>query len=123
MQLTNQEIKDFKSKLKCKQDILDYALEINKEVADDQDRDIVNLYAQSEALKLHMYLFDNVPSNTFEDYVEYVHKKLNRPYFLCAMPGVRELLDSVDEDEYYVEDEISNEEKYACEMYNERYSY
>ena len=56
MQLTNQEIKDFKSKLKCKQDILDYALEINKEVADDQDRDIVNLYAQSEALKLHMYL-------------------------------------------------------------------
>lgn len=88
MNLTDQDIKFFKSKLKRTQDIFDYALEINKEIADDQDNNIVNLYAQGEALKLHMYLFGNVPSNVFREYVSYVHEKLNRPYFLCGMPGV-----------------------------------
>jgi hypothetical protein len=39
-------------------------------------------------LKLHMYLFGNVPAATFNEYVNYVHKKLNRPGFLCGMPGV-----------------------------------
>jgi len=88
MQLTNQDIMNFRTQFSCKQDILDYALEINKEIADDQDKDIVNLYAKGEALKLHMYLFGNVPAATFNEYVNYVHKKLDRPNFLCGMPGV-----------------------------------
>ncbi len=88
MQLTNQEIMDFRARFSRKQDILDYALEINKEIADDQDKDIVNLYAKGEALKFHMYLFGNAPAATFNEYVNYVHKELNRPNFLCGMPGV-----------------------------------
>lgn len=41
---------------------------------------------------------------------------------------LREMLreNELDPDSFYVElveDEISNEEKYACEIYNERYSY
>ena len=88
MQLTKADIMNFRAQFKCKQDILDYALDINQEIADCYDNGMINLYAQSEALKLHMYLFGNVPANTFREYVDYVHKKLNRPNLLCGMPGV-----------------------------------
>jgi hypothetical protein len=86
--LTQQDIDKFRARFKCKQDIFDYALEINKEIADDYDNNVINLYAQGEALKLHMYLFGNTPADTFREYVDYVHQKLDRPNFLCGMPGV-----------------------------------
>jgi hypothetical protein len=88
MQLTNQDIMNFRAQFKCKQDIFDYALEINKEIVDDCRNGVINLYAQGEALKLHMYLFGNTPANTFREYVDYVRQKLDRPNFLCGMPGV-----------------------------------
>ena len=88
MQLTKTDIMNFRTQFSCKQDILDYALEINQEIADCYDSGAINLYAQAEALKLHMYLFGNTPADTFREYVSYVHKKLDRPNFLCGMPGV-----------------------------------
>jgi hypothetical protein len=88
MQLTRTEIADFRMKFKCKQDIFDYALEINREIAEDYEIGIINLYAKGEALRLHMYLFGNVSSDVFREYVNYVHQKLDRPNFLCGMPGV-----------------------------------
>ena len=88
MQLTKTDIMNFCSRFKCKQDIFDYALKINKQIADDCDKNVINLYAQGEALKLHMYLFENTPVSTFMEYVNYVHEKLDRPNFLCGMPGV-----------------------------------
>jgi len=86
--LTQQDIDKFRAQFKCKQDILDYALEINQKIADCYDNGMINSYAESEALKLHMYLFGNVSANTFREYVDYVHKKLDRPNLLCGMPGV-----------------------------------
>lgn len=88
MQITETDIMNFRAQFSCKQDIFDYALKINQEIADCCDSGAINLHAQSEALKLHMYLFGNVPANTFREYINYVHRKLDRPNFLCGMPGV-----------------------------------
>ena len=86
--LTQQDVQYFRNKFKNNQQILDYAFELNKEISDDMDQGIENFYAKADALKLHLYLFGNVPSQLFRDYVSYVHKKLDRPNFLCGMPGV-----------------------------------
>lgn len=86
--LNNDKLAFFRRELTCKQIIFDYALQINKQRIENIDNSVIDLPLEEDALDLHMYLFGNVPANTFREYVDYVHEKTQRPNWLAGLPGV-----------------------------------
>lgn len=88
MTLTNEKIADFRSRFNDKSKIFDYALRLHKKRIENIDNSVIDLPLEEDALDLHMYLFGNVPANTFREYVDYVHEKTQRPNWLAGLPGV-----------------------------------
>lgn len=86
--LNNDKLFFFRVNLTSKQIIFDYALQINKQRIENIDNSIVDPLLDEDAIDLHMYLFGNVPANTFREYVNYVHEKTQRPNWLAGLPGV-----------------------------------
>ena len=86
--LNNDKLAFFRRELTCKQIIFDYALQINKQRIENIDNSVIDFPLEEDAIDLHMYLFGNVPANTFREYVNYVHEKTQRPNWLAGKPGV-----------------------------------
>ena len=86
--LNNDKLCFFRRELTDKQIIFDHALQVNKQRIENIDNSIVDPLLDEDAFDLHMYLFGNVPANTFREYVNYVHEKTQRPNWLAGLPGV-----------------------------------
>lgn len=85
MALTQREIKKFKAM--SKQDILDYAVKLHKQLSDDCDADIIDCPLSQEAEKLHLYMFGMVPAAFFQQYVYHVCNEIGRPNWMAGRLG------------------------------------
>lgn len=53
-----------------------------------QEPQVVDVYLQKEADEIHAFMFGNVPSKTFRDYVDSIHTHLKSPNWLAGRLGV-----------------------------------